>query len=234
MSLSVKKAKNNNSNKTKSPNNNKYTIKIETLKTDKEIKTSSNDLTEEEKKEIDKQKVLLKQIKEYEEKLKFEKEQRRLLIESKENEIEQKEKRIKEMADINSHLEAELLKLQSRVQEKLDHIENKEKNDKNELEKNKEKASLEQLLKAKEKELDNSNLVIEKIRKEKDTLRKKLDEDININEINNLNNQTKIGKKKVEELEEKKNYLYKVKEEHLKCQEEQNRIIKEIDNLKEE
>jgi hypothetical protein len=138
------------------------------------------------------------------------------------------------MADINSHLEAELLKLQSRVQEKLDHIENKEKNDKNELEKNKEKASLEQLLKAKEKELDNSNLVIEKIRKEKDTLRKKLDEDININEINNLNDQTKIAKKKVEELEEEKNYLNKVKEEHLKYQEEQNRIIKEIDNLKEE
>ena len=93
MSLSVKRAKNNNSNKTKSQNDSKYTIKIEALKTDKEIKsTSNNDMTEEEKKEIDKQKELLKQIKEYEEKLKFEKEQRRILIESKENEIEQKEK----------------------------------------------------------------------------------------------------------------------------------------------
>ena len=50
MSLSVKRAKNNNSNKTKSQNDSKYTIKIEALKTDKEIKsTSNNDLTEEEK-----------------------------------------------------------------------------------------------------------------------------------------------------------------------------------------
>ena len=228
MSLSVKKAKKINS---KSSNNNKYTIKIENLKTDKEIKTSSSNLTEEEKKELDKQKELLKQIKEYEEKLKFEKEQRRILIETKESEIKQKEKRIKEMTDTNSQLEVELVKLQARFQEKLDHIENKEKNDRNELEKNKEKASLEQLLKVKEKELDTSNLVIDKYKKEKDALRKKLDEDININEINYLNDQIRIAKKKVEELKEEKSYLYKVKEEHLKCKDEQNRIIKEINNL---
>ena len=231
MSLSVKKGKNNNS---KSPNSNKLTIKIEHLRTDKEIKTSINDLTEEEKIELEKQKELLKQIKEYEAKLKFEKEQGKILIEMKESEIEQKEKRIKEMTDANTHLEGELAKLQARFQEQLDHMENKEKNDKNELEKNKEKESLAQLLKVKEKELDNNNLVIDKYKKEKDALKKKLDEDFNINEINNLNDQIKIAQKKVDELKEEKNYYYKIKEEHLKCQDEQNKIIKEINNLKEE
>ena len=55
-----------------------------------------------------------------------------------------------------------------------------------------------------------------------------MDEDININEINYLNDQIRIANKKVEELKEEKSYLFKIKEEHLKCQEEQNRIIKEI------
>ena len=93
---------------------------------------------------------------------------------------------------------------------------------------------MEQLLKVKEKELANSNLVIEKYKKEKNELRKKLDDNININEINYLNDQIKIAQEKVDELEDEKKYLYKVKEEHSKCQEEQNKIIKEINNIKEE
>ena len=56
----------------------------------------------------------------------------------------------------------------------MDKIEKKEKNDKNETDKKKEESSLKQLLKVKEKELDNSNMVVEKYRKEKEELRKKL------------------------------------------------------------
>lgn len=234
MSTSVK----NQSKKSKSQN--KYSIKIQNTKSDDESQSNKNNstipqkLTDEEKEEILKQNILLKQIKELEDKLKFEQEQRNYLKESKEKEITQKQITINQMSETNQALQNELEKIQVRIQEKLDKIENKEKNDKNESEKKKEESPLVQLLKVKEKELADSNMAVDKYKKEKDVLRKKLDETINIKEINSLNAEIKIAQEKIEELNEEKKYLNEIKEEHLKCQEEQNKIKQEIKNIQNE
>ena len=116
----------------------------------------------------------------------------------------------------------------------MDKIENKEKNDKNEQEKKNKQTSLEQMLKVKEKELTDSNYQVEKFTKEKEKLRKKLDETININEINYLKDQIKIAQERVNELNKEKKFLSEVKEEHLKCHEKFQNLNQEIDKLKEE
>ena len=89
----------------------------------------------------------------------------------------------------------------------MDKIENREKNDRNEQEKQNRQNSLEQMLKVKEKELSNSNYQVDKFTKEKEKLRKKLDETININEINYLKDQIKVAQEKVDELNKEKKYL---------------------------
>ena len=218
MSNTVKKGNKNASSKSKLQNN--YSIKFKASKEEDQKpkdSTSFPKLSEEEIQEINKQNKLLEQIKEYEEKLKSEKQQRKYLIEAKENEIEIKQNTIKKMTETNQKLQFELEKIQSKVQEKMDKIEKKEKNDKNEIDKKKDESSLKQLLKVKEKELDNSNMAVEKYRKEREELRKKLDITININEINYLNDQIKIAQDKIKELEDEKIYLIKIKDEHLQC-----------------
>ena len=90
MSNSAKKTYKNTLNKSKSPN--KYSIKIQNVNEEEQKNKNQKNLTEEEKEEINKQNELLKQIKECEEKLKFEQEQRKYLIEAKENEIKKKTK----------------------------------------------------------------------------------------------------------------------------------------------
>ena len=191
-------------------------------------------LSSEEKELYKKQTELLSQIKSLEEKLQFEKEQHKYLIESKQDEIEYKTKTINQMKSVNEKLESEFQILQAKAQENMDKIENKEKNDKNEQDKQTKQNSLEQMLKVKEKELSNSNFQVEKFTKEKEKLRKKLDETININEINYLKDQIKVAQEKVDELKKEKNYLSEVKEEHCKCQEKFQNLNQEINKLKEE
>ena len=82
MSTSDKKGNKKTSTKSKSP----YSIKFKNFKEeDQKPKDSPNSskLSEEEIQEINKQTKLLEQIKEYEEKLKFEKQQRKYLVEEK-------------------------------------------------------------------------------------------------------------------------------------------------------
>ena len=90
------------------------------------------------------------------------------------------------------------------------------------------------MLKVKEKELSNSNYQVDKFTKEKEKLRKKLDETININEINYLKDQIKVAKEKVDELKKEKKYLTEIKDEHNKCQEKFQNLNTEINKLKEE
>ena len=129
-------------------------------------------------------------------------------------------------------MQKEFDNLQTKAQENIDKIENKEKNDKNELEKQNKQNSLEQMLKVKEKELSNSNAQVDKFTKEKEKLRKKLDETVNINEINYLKDQIKIAQEKVDELKKEKKYLSEIKDEHFKCQEKFLNLNKEIEKLK--
>ena len=87
--------------------------------------------------EIQKQNVLLKEIKECEEKLKFEQEQRKKIVAMKKQEIEKKDKTINQMKATNEQLEKELEILQTQVLENLDSMEYKEKNELYENEKKK-------------------------------------------------------------------------------------------------
>ena len=112
----------------KSKSQNKYSIKIQNTKSDDESQSNKNNseipqkLTDEEKEEVIKQNLLLKQIKELEDKLKFEQEQRNYLKEAKEKEITQKQITINQMSETNQALQNELEKIQVRIQEKLDNF----------------------------------------------------------------------------------------------------------------
>ena len=122
--------------------------------------------------------------------------------------------------------------LQVEVQEKLDKMEFKEKNDIFENEKKKRYAPLEQLLKVKEKELQNSIDIVKTYKKEKEQLQQIIEDKVDMVEINSLNDQIKLAQEKIYDLEKEQKYLLKVKEEHKKCAFEQNKIQKEIDELK--
>ena len=229
---------------------NKMTIKLSTTKSNNDSNSNLDNnknsieeninnqnlqnLTKEERELYKKQNELISQIKKVEEKLKFEKEQHQYLIESKQEEIEFKTKTINQLKIVNEKLQKEFENLQAKAQENLDKIENKEKNDKNELDKKTKQNSLEQMLKVKEKELSTSNAQVDKFTKEKEKLRKKLDETVNINEINYLKDQIKIAQEKVDELKKEKKYLSEVKDEHNKCQEKFQNLNKEIEKLKSE
>ena len=138
------------------------------LMTQVPVKQKSKEELENEKKEKDemsKQEILIKKIRESEEKLKFEKEQRENLLSQKKKEIDKKDKTIQQMTQTNQKLQNELETLQVEVQEKLDKIEFKEKNDIFENEKKKRQNPLEQLLKVKQKELKNATEVINNLKK---------------------------------------------------------------------
>ncbi len=190
------------------------------------------DLEKREKEELNRKLFLLQKIKESEEKLKLEQEQRKNLIEMKKKEIERKEKTIKQITQTNQKLQSEFEILQVEIQEKLDKMEYKEKNDIFENEKKKRYAPLEQLLKVKEKEIQNSIEIVKNYKKEKEQLQQIIEDNIDLIQINSLNDQIKLAQEKIYDLEKEQKYLLKVKEEHKKCAFEQNKIQKEIDELK--
>ena len=198
----------------------------------KKKKKEDLEIERREKEELNKKLFLLQKIKESEEKLKFEQEQRKNLIEMKKKEIERKERTINQMTETNKKLKSELEILQVEVQEKLDKMEFKEKNDIFENEKKKRYALLEQLLKAKEKELQNSIDIVKTYKKEKEQLQQIIEDKVDMVQINSLNDQIKLAQEKIYDLEKEQKYLLKVKEEHKKCAFEQNKIQKEIDELK--
>ncbi len=198
----------------------------------KKKKKEDLEIERREKEELNKKLFLLQKIKESEEKLKFEQEQRKNLIEMKKKEIERKERTINQMTETNKKLKSELEILQVEVQEKLDKMEFKEKNDIFENEKKKRYAPLEQLLKVKEKELQNSIDIVKTYKKEKEQLQQIIEDKVDMVQINSLNDQIKLAQEKIYDLEKEQKYLLKVKEEHKKCAFEQNKIQKEIDELK--
>ena len=93
-------------------------------------------------------------------------------------------------------------------------------------------ALLEQLLKVKEKELQNSIDIVKTYKKEKEQLQQIIEDKVDMVQINSLNDQIKLAQEKIYDLEKEQKYLLKVKEEHKKCAFEQNKIQKEIDELK--
>ena len=110
-------------------------------------------LKEKEEEELKKQKELTQQIQELNEKLQFEQEQRKKIIDLKKEEIKNKENTITQIQKTNEQLENELKTLEVQVQQNLDKMEPKEKNDGFENEKKKRETPLEQRLKVKEQEL---------------------------------------------------------------------------------
>ena len=136
------------------------------------------------------------------------------------------------MTQTNKKLQSEFELLQVEIEEKLDKMEYKEKNDIYENEKKKRYAPLEQLLKVKEKEIQNSIEIVKNYKKEKEQLQQIIEDNIDLIQINSLNDQIKIAQEKIYDLEKEQKYLLKVKEEHKKCSIEQNKIQKEINELK--
>ena len=98
----------------------------------------------------------------------------------KKKEIERKERTINQMTETNKKLKSELEILQVEVQEKLDKMEFKEKNDIFENEKKKRYAPLEQLLKVKEKELQNSIDIVKTYKKEKEQLQQIIEDKVDM------------------------------------------------------
>ena len=117
---------------------------------------------------------------------------------------------------------------------KLDKIEMKEKNEVYEKEKEKRQSSLEQLLKVKERELNNSIQVIQQKKKKKSNLEKILEKNVDMTQINDMYNKIKNAENEIQKLEKEKENLEVIKNAHANCQRKQQNIIKEIEDVREE
>ena len=185
-----------------------------------------------EKEQVEKQKNLTQRIKEAEEQIKIEKKIGQNITQQKELELNIKKIELHKMIENNKRLKVNLHKLQVETNKKLDKIEMKEKNEVYEKEKEKRQSSLDILLKVKEKELINSLQIIEKKKKKKSNLEKILEKNVDMTQINNLYDKIRNAQNELDKLEKEKEDLEKIKEEHINCQKNQQKIIKEIETLK--
>jgi hypothetical protein len=162
---------------------------------------------------------LIVKVKEYEDKLKFEKEERKKQIEAKNKEIESKEKVIFTISGTNKKLVNELEDLKKEVDEKLDKIGLKQlKETEREIEMKKKQQPLEHVLKVKEKELKNALNLLEVIKKDKDNLQKNLNEKSDFNKVISLQDKLKEEENKKIQLETEIKLFQKLKDEHNKCE----------------
>lgn len=157
------------------------------------------------------------EIKEYEAKIKYEKEQRMNLIQMKRKEIEKKENSINQVKIINQRLNNELEAIQEEVESRLDKMEYKEKHDQYEYEKQQREDPLKQLLKVNEKEINEAMQLIGNFKKEKDKYELELKEKIDLVQVNFLNDNIKMVKEKVKDLEREVVFLQKIKNSHQRC-----------------
>ena len=162
---------------------------------------------------------LIVKVKEFEDKLKFEKDERKKQIEVKNKEIESKEKVIFTIAGTNKKLVNELEDLKKEVDEKLDKIGLKQlKETEKEIEMKKKQQPLEHVLKVKEKELKNALNLLEVIKKDKDNLQKNLNEKSDFNKVISLQDKLKEEENKKIQLETEIRSFQKLKDEHNKCE----------------
>ena len=186
---------------------------------------------EKEKEEIEKQTRLLKQIQENDELLKFTLDERKKLLSQKNKEIEKKEKLIQQMEETNQNLQSELEILQVQIQGKLNKEEINKKNEQLQKEK---KTRLDPLISLLESEKNNLKEILTEINNYKiqiKKLRDKIDERVDLEELNSLTDEIKISSMKNEHLIEEIQYLEKVQNEHIKCGIIQNKLEKEIKDL---
>lgn len=158
-------------------------------------------------------------LKEIEEKLKTEKEEKKKQIDIKIKEIESKDKIILSIGSSNKKLLVELEDLKKEVDEKLDKIGMKQLVDKEkEIQKKKKELPYEQVLKIKEKELKNAINLIDIYKKDKDNLQKNLDEKLDGKKIRDLEDKLKDEENKNKQYEIELRLCTKLKEEHNKCE----------------
>ena len=198
---------------------------------EKNIKSKEDVDPEKEKEEIEKQTRLLKQIQENDELLKFTLDERKKLLSQKNKEIEKKEKLIQQMEETNQKLQSELEILQVQIQGKLNKEEINKKNEQLQKEK---KTRLDPLISLLESEKNNLKEILTEINNYKiqiKKLRDKIDERVDLEELNSLTDEIKISSMKNEHLIEEIQYLEKVQNEHIKCGIIQNKLEKEIKDL---
>ena len=198
---------------------------------EKNIKSKEDVDPEKEKEEIEKQTRLLKQIQENDELLKFTLDERKKLLSQKNKEIEKKEKLIQQMEETNQNLQSELEILQVQIQGKLNKEEINKKNEQLQKEK---KTRLDPLISLLESEKNNLKETLTEINNYKiqiKKLRDKIDERVDLEELNSLTDEIKISSMKNEHLIEEIQYLEKVQNEHIKCGIIQNKLEKEIKDL---
>ena len=176
---------------------------------------------------IKKEDLIIK-IKEFEDKFKLEKEERRKVIEAKNKEIESKEKVIFSMAGTNKKLSNELEDLRKEVDEKLDKIGIKQiKDTERENELKKKQQPLEHVLKVKEKELKNALSLLEVFKKDKENLQKNLNERSDFKQVLILTDKLKEEENKNSALESEVKSFTKLHEEHNKCENNREEFEKE-------
>ena len=197
----------------------KKVIKIETENTKKE------------REEIQKQNQIKLQIKELEEKIAFERNQRNIVMSMKKAELARKEKNIEQIDDTNKKLEIEINRIQKEIDTKFNKTENKEKNKKeinNNSNNNITNNPLEKELKENDKEIENSKQIIEQYKKDINNLQKIVDKNIDVNQINNLKEEIKNVQERISNLQKEKKYLLNINEEHNKCLEHQTKLQEDI------
>ena len=198
---------------------------------EKNIKSKEDVDPEKEKEEIEKQTRLLKQIQENDELLKFTLDERKKLLSQKNKELEKKAKFIQQMEETNQNLQSELEILQVQIQGKLNKEEINKKNEQLQKEK---KTRLDPLISLLESEKNNLKEILTEINNYKiqiKKLRDKIDERVDLEELNSLTDEIKISSMKNEHLIEEIQYLEKVQNEHIKCGIIQNKLEKEIKDL---
>jgi len=175
---------------------------------------------------------LILKLKEFEEKLKFEKEDKRKQIELKNKEIEEKDKLIFSIGGKNRKLLAELEELKKEVDDKLDKIGMKQLAEKEkEIQKKKKEQPYEQVLKVKEKELKNALNLLDIIKKDKDNLQKNLEDNADAKKVRALEDRLKEEENKYHQLEIEVKLSKSLRDEHNKCEQIRENYEKEKRNL---
>ena len=196
-----------------------------------------------EKEEMEKQNRLNKEIKNNDDILKFTIEERKKLIAQKKKEIEQKDQLIKKIEETNENLQRELENLQIEVNNKFSKEEFYNLSPKEEFElkkKNYEKIKNERLgslisrLNVKKKDLEASVEIIKNYKKEINKLKKQIDKNVDLTELNFLTDEIKKYTSQNEILEYEIKELENTQREHNLCEIEQNKLMKQIEELENE
>ncbi len=171
---------------------------------------------------------LIFKLKEFEEKLKLEKEDKKKQIELKNKELEAKDKIIFSIGGTNKKLLAELEDLKKEVDDKLDKIGMRQLVEKErEIEKKKREVPYEQVLKVKEKELKNTMNLLEILKKDKENLQKNFEEKTDVKRIRALEDKLKEEEFRNNQLEIEIKLNKNLKDEHNKCEQMRENFEKE-------